>query len=73
MFVNIEIERLRKKLTKAEMADELGIHQNTLSDWISQRTPIPADGMRALLKLFQHASLDYLLKGRYEQLGLRKP
>jgi len=61
MFINLEIERLRHQLTKAEMADELGITVDKLRDWTVQREPIPADGMRALLKLFKGTSLDYLL------------
>ena len=61
MFINIEIERLRRQLTKAEMAEELCISTDTLRNWIIRREPIPADGMRALLKLFKGTSLDYLL------------
>jgi len=61
MFINLEIERLRRQLTKAEMAEELCITPDTLRNWITRREPIPADGMRALLKLFEGTSLDHLL------------
>ena len=61
MCINIEIERLRRQLTKAEMAEELCISTDTLRNWIIKREPIPTDGMRSLLKLFEGTSLDYLL------------
>ena len=62
MFINIEVERLRRYMSRAEMARALSISVDTLNDWISKRRPIPAEGLRALSRLFEGCSLDYLLK-----------
>ena len=64
MFINIEIERLRRNMSKKDMAEQLAVSANTLNDWIHRRRPIPADKLRALSKLFDGISLDYLLKSR---------
>ena len=64
MFINIEAERIRRYMTRAEMAKTLAISTETLSDWINKRCPIPAEGLRALSRIFEGCSLDYLLKER---------
>jgi plasmid maintenance system antidote protein VapI len=64
MFMNIEIERLRRYMSKAEMASELSIPTEILNDWINRRRAIPADGLRKLARLFDGCTLDYLLKER---------
>ena len=61
MFINIEIERLRKRMSKAEMANALNVPQPLLNDWICRRRAIPADKLRALSQLFGGISVDYLL------------
>jgi len=62
MFMNIEVERLRRYMSKAEMARALSIPTDELNDWIHRRRAIPAKGLRALSALFDGCSLDYLLK-----------
>ena len=62
MLVNIEIERIRRHMSKAAMARKLNIHVDTLNDWINRRQAIPAVKLRALLQLFDGCSSDYLLK-----------
>jgi len=62
MFINIEIERQRRYMSKLAMASKLGVSNETLNDWIYRRKPIPADKLRALSQLFDGMSLDYLLK-----------
>ena len=62
MFMNMEIERLRRHMSKAEMASKLDTTQATLNDWIHRRNPIPADKLRAISRLFGGMSLDYLLQ-----------
>ena len=62
MFMNIEVERLRRYMSKAELAKELLIPTEELNDWINRRRAIPADGLRALSRLFGGCSIDYLLK-----------
>lgn len=61
MFLNIEIERLRHRMSKADMANKLDISPDILNAWIAGRTAIPAVKMRALSQLFGGISLDYLL------------
>jgi len=61
MFLNIEIERLRRHMSKTEMASRLAVHPDILNDWICKRQAIPADKLRALSRLFGGLSLDYLL------------
>lgn len=62
MFANIEIERVRRRLSKAEMARILAIDTGVLNDWIYRRRAIPAAKLRALSSLFNGCSVDYLLK-----------
>jgi len=62
MFMNIEVERLRRYMSKAEMASKLDTTQAILNDWIHRRSPIPADKLRAISRLFDGMSLDYLLQ-----------
>jgi transcriptional regulator with XRE-family HTH domain len=62
MFVNIEIERIRRHLSKIELARKLGISPAVLNDWICKRCAIPADKLRALSSVFNGCSVDYLLK-----------
>jgi len=61
MFMNIEVERLRRYMSKAEMATRLTIPVSLLNDWISGRQPIPANKLRDLSRLFDGCSVDYLL------------
>jgi plasmid maintenance system antidote protein VapI len=65
MFLNIEVERVRRYMSKTEMAKALSIPTDELNDWIYQRRAIPADGLRALSRLFDGCSIDYLLKERH--------
>ena len=67
MFLNIEIERIRRRMTRPEMARALCINVDTLNDWVNKRLPIPAEGLRALVRLFEGCTLDYLLKDKHEQ------
>ena len=64
MFINIEVERLRRYMSKRAMAQALSISTHELNDWICRRQAIPADGLRALSRLFDGCSIDYLLKER---------
>jgi transcriptional regulator with XRE-family HTH domain len=64
MFLNIEIERLRRHLSITEMACRLSVHTNLLNDWIYRRQAIPACKLRALSQLFDGCSVDYLLAER---------
>ena len=62
MYMNIEVERLRRYLSKAELAKALSIPTQELEDWIHRRQAIPANGLRSLMRLFNGCTLEYLLK-----------
>jgi len=62
MFINIELERIRRHISRADMAKALSISVDTLGDWIHKRRAIPAEGLRALSRIFKGCTLDYLLK-----------
>jgi DNA-binding transcriptional regulator YiaG len=61
MFINIEIERLRRRMSKTELASRLSVPTGVLNDWIYKRCAIPANKLRALSRLFDGCSIDYLL------------
>ena len=67
MFYNIEIERIRRRMSRAAVAKALRINANTFEDWVYQRRAIPAEGLRALSRLFEGCSIDYLLSGLNEE------
>ena len=62
MFLNIECERLRHRISKEEMALKLDVSTTMLDNWINGHRPIPANKLRALSLLFGGISLDYLLQ-----------
>ena len=64
MFINIEVERLRRYMSRAEMAKALSVNSETLCEWINKKRPIPAEGLRSMARLFKGCSIDYLLKER---------
>ena len=62
MFANIEVERIRRRMSKTQMATHLSVPACTLNDWIYKRRAIPACKLRELSQLFDGLSIDYLLK-----------
>jgi len=64
MFLNIEAERIRRYMSKSELARKLDVETTVLNDWISQKRAIPASKLLALSVLFDGCSVDYLLKMR---------
>lgn len=60
LFPNIEAERVKANMTKTRLAQEIGVHPSTLSDWQTGRAKIPASKIVALSKVFA-ATADYLL------------
>ncbi|MDR0273715.1 MAG: helix-turn-helix domain-containing protein [Clostridiales bacterium] len=64
MYINIEAERIRRYMTKTELARKLAIDSAILDNWIHGRCAIPADRLRALSRLFDNCSVDYLLQER---------
>jgi len=62
MFMNIEVERIRRYMSKNDLARALAVPTDVLNDWINRRRAIPAEGLRALSRIFGGCSIDYLLK-----------
>lgn len=60
MLVNLEAERGRLQMTKADVARVLGVSAKTYSSYTTEKTPIPSDSLRTLAKLFG-CRVDYLL------------
>lgn len=60
IYPNIEAERARAGMTKANMANAIGVTTDTVKNWQNNRTEIPASKIVALADLFG-VSTDYLL------------
>ena len=54
MLTSIEAERVRKGLTKEELAKKLGISVKTYYNWINEETDVPSS---ALLRMSKMASI----------------
>lgn len=62
MRYNIEAERTRKKMTKNELANELGISLKTYYNWVNKEMDIPSSALMKMAKFFG-TDIDYLLEG----------
>lgn len=62
MLRNIEAERVRKGLTKEEIARKLGTSTKTYYNWVNEDTDIPGSALIKMRALFG-VSTDYLLEG----------
>lgn len=60
MFLNIEAERARRKLSQQYLAEYLGVSPRTFSNWIGGKTEIPCSAITKMSQLFD-CSTDYLL------------
>ena len=60
MYPNIEAERVRKGLTKEELAKELGVSTKTYYNWLSGFTAIPSTALKKMSTMFE-VSMEYLL------------
>lgn len=58
-YENIEVERLRKRMSSEEFAKALGITRGTLNSWLKTGN-IPATKLVEMAKMF-NCSTDYLL------------
>jgi len=62
MLTSIEAERVRKGLTKEELAKKLGISVKTYYNWINEETDVPSSALLRMSKMFG-TDVDYLLIG----------
>ena len=60
MLVNIEAERVRKQMTKEELAKEIGVTTKTYYNWINESVDIPSSKLHSMANLF-NVSMEYLL------------
>lgn len=62
MLNNIEVERVRKRLSKKELAHELNISLKTYYNWIYEETDVPSSALIKMSNMFG-VDINYLLKG----------
>ena len=66
MYDNIEKERIKKNLSKTELAKKLNVDRKTYYNW-ERTNDIPASKLILMSKIFE-VSIDYLL-GRSEPVN----
>lgn len=62
MLSSVEAERVRRQLTKEEMAKELGVSLKTYYNWISEETDMPISFLIKMSNMFG-TTTDHLLEG----------
>lgn len=62
MLSSIEAERVRKGLTKEELAKMLNVSTKTYYNWINEETDVPSSALLRMAKMFG-TDVDYLLIG----------
>ena len=60
MYPNIDAERACNGMSKAMLAEKLGVSYSTFKSWMTGKTDIPASKVIELSKMFNVTS-DYLL------------
>lgn len=61
MYPNIEAERVRKGMSKEDLADELGISLKTYYNWLNGLTAIPSTALKKMSTIFG-VEIGYLLE-----------
>ena len=59
--INLRKHRKKAKLTQRQLADAVGVKNNTVSDWESERTSPDTDAIKLICETL-HVSADVLLK-----------
>lgn len=60
MFKNLKAEMTRRDMTYKDLSENLKVSYSTVSNWMNEKTEIPASCMVKLARLFQ-CTTDYLL------------
>ena len=60
MYPNIEAERVRNRMSKEQLAKELGISLKTYYNWLNGLTAIPSTALIKMSKIFR-VEMEYLL------------
>ncbi len=66
MLRNLEAERVRHQMTKAGLANLIGVSAKTYASYVAEKTPIPSPVLLQLARLF-NCRLDYLLDATDER------
>lgn len=61
MSNNIKVERARLDFTQAELAEALGVSNQTVCKWEADIGSCPAEKLIALRNIFGGCSLDYIV------------
>lgn len=67
MLNNIEIERVRIRLSKEELSEKLGVTTRTYYNWINEKTDIPSSALLKMSYVF-NVDVGYLLSGAKDEL-----
>lgn len=59
-LANIEAERSRNNMSRADFSEKIGVSQTTYKRYIDGETPIPSDKLIIMVNMFKCSS-DYLL------------
>lgn len=62
MYTNLKIELVKKSLTQKEIADYIGIHENSMGNKISNGSFSVEEAFKIKAKFFPECSLEYLFK-----------
>jgi DNA-binding XRE family transcriptional regulator len=62
MLSNIEAERVRKQMSKEDMASVCDVTTKTYANWINEKTDVPSSALISMARLFG-VTIDYLLEG----------
>ena len=62
MLNNIEVERVRKRISKDDLSKRLGISTRTYYNWINEDTDVPSSALLKMSKIFG-VEIGYLLEG----------
>ncbi len=62
MLSSIEAERVRNRMSKEDLASDLGVSLKTYYNWVSEETDIPGSALVKLKEIF-HKDIDYLMEG----------
>ena len=65
MYPNIEAERVRKGMSREELAEKIGISLSTYYNWMTGRTAITSTALKKMAGIFG-TTIDYLLVERVE-------
>ena len=61
MLMNLEVERVKRRLTRRQVSQELCISAQSYNAYVRERRPVPSTVLLRMAELY-HCSVDYLLQ-----------